>query len=502
MSSSELNPARYLGLREGCALVRGARRSAIYDLREGEIYRLDERMTRVMDRVERGMPIPEPIPFLDRLPVLEWRSSPWRGTGAQPTLHPSGTLDFLWIELTGICNLRCLHCYARAGEAPLADEIGTDRWLEILEEAADLGCRNVQFTGGEPGIHPDLLGLIRRARRAGFEFIEVFTNGTLLSEAILDGLAEAGVHVAMSVYSHDPDIHDAITGVPGSHASTLRTMRSLLRRGVPVRVAVIVLRLNEDGLEETVRSIRALGVESVKVDTVRPTGRGRDPSLQPVRWASQMTSPRFGPPGGRTCWSGKLAVDSRGSVYPCIFDREDALGDLSRQSLGEVISSSAVHRLWSLHLGEVEICRDCEFRFACRDCRAIARTSRGSIASRTPRCTYDPYAGEWGEGTGRQVEEAEMTGKEGDALQRPHRREGVVTRDVDEEVVIYNPETRGIHGLNPTAAFVWDLCDGSRTVAEIAQELQAIYPDAPDVCKDVEQTLRELLSLGLIEDRG
>src|SRR5271157_1633672 len=74
-------------------------------------------------------------------------------------------LDFLWLELTPRCNLRCSHCYADAGPN-LPEGMSYENWSDVLRQAFDLGCRSVQFTSGEPT--PDLLVLHhRRARDDG-----------------------------------------------------------------------------------------------------------------------------------------------------------------------------------------------------------------------------------------------------------------------------------------------------------------------------------------------
>ena len=97
------------------------------------------------------------------------------------------------------------------------------------------------------------------------------------------------------------------------------------------------MRLNEDGLEKTVDYLRSLGVEKIGIDTIRPTGRGVDPDLRPRRWANEKTSPDLTTNccgeelSFNSCWSGKTAVTSRGSVIPCIFSRDKVAGDLRRR---------------------------------------------------------------------------------------------------------------------------------------------------------------------------
>ncbi|MCZ6689895.1 MAG: PqqD family peptide modification chaperone [Planctomycetota bacterium] len=526
---------RYLSLRSGCTLVRGAKNGAIYDLSNKELYRLDVLMTQVLqmsaaglgvgeilenaERMGRARPwMEEMIALLEELPVVEVDSKPTT-SGAIPILRRKHTLDFLWIELTAVCNLQCVHCYAEAGRAPRPDEFSTADWTRVLEEAAELGCRQVQFTGGDPTIYPDLFPLILKAKDLGFSFIEIFTNALLLDDEKIRFLAENDVHVAVSFYSHDPAIHDRVTVKKGSWEQTSRSIRKLVESGISTRVGVVVMRLNEDGLEQTLEYVRSLGVKNVKVDTIRPTGRGVDPNLRPKNWANEQTSPKFGlnccgeKLSFNSCWSGKIAVESRGKVIPCIFSRDKVAGDLSRQSLREVVTGTSMQFFWDFTLDKVEICRDCEFRFACRDCRAIAHTTHGSIYKKSPRCTYDPYTGEWGEGSARQVEEllhgmrddcvgeeeVEMKKRSTRPAARPARREDVLSRDVDGEIVLFDPVSNGIHGLNPTASFVWDLCDGTRTEDEITGELRTVYPGSDEIPADVHRTIEEFQTMGLLE---
>jgi Coenzyme PQQ synthesis protein D (PqqD) len=58
-------------------------------------------------------------------------------------------------------------------------------------------------------------------------------------------------------------------------------------------------------------------------------------------------------------------------------------------------------------------------------------------------------------------------------------------------------QTRAIY-LNPTAAVVWDLCDGSRSVREIIRVIGESYPDAGSVTDDVLATLNRLRESGLL----
>ncbi len=69
---------------------------------------------------------------------------------------------------------------------------------------------------------------------------------------------------------------------------------------------------------------------------------------------------------------------------------------------------------------------------------------------------------------------------------------------VDEEVLLYHPQhTRAVY-LSPTAAAIWGLCDGSRSVREIIRVIGESYPDANSLTDDVLATLNQLQESGIL----
>src|SRR5205823_2958692 len=97
----------------------------------------------------------------------------------------SAHLEFLWLELTNRCNLECVHCYADSSPSADSDVMTLTDFVEVLREAYSLGCRRVQFIGGEPTLNRDLPALLYEAHTLGYEFIEVYTNLIWLSDEIL-----------------------------------------------------------------------------------------------------------------------------------------------------------------------------------------------------------------------------------------------------------------------------------------------------------------------------
>lgn len=226
-------------------------------------------------------------------------------------------LDFLWLELTGKCNLQCVHCYAGSGPfLPIRESMAPPDWIAALDQGYALGCRQVQFIGGEPTLYRELPLLIEHAHRTGYRFIEVFTNGMHFSQHLKNAFVDYGVNLAFSVYSFEPEIHDSVTLQSGSLIKTIASLRWAMGEGIPTRAAIVAMKRNESTIDETRHFLHGIGVQSVRVDRVRGVGRGASEVV-----GSDPLDELCG-----KCWSGKLCITGSGEIYPCIMARTSPVG--------------------------------------------------------------------------------------------------------------------------------------------------------------------------------
>ncbi|MFC5742581.1 radical SAM/SPASM domain-containing protein [Dyella tabacisoli] len=243
-------------------------------------------------------------------------------------------LDFIWLELTGRCNLECVHCYADSGpQRPLSEGMKLDDWIDALDQAAALGCKKVQFIGGEPTLYPGLAQLIAHARKTGYEHVCVYTNGTHFTDHLKAVFLEHQVNLAFSVYGSSEAVHDRITQRKGSFVKTDRAVRWASEAGLPVRASIIEMHANAHDVGETERMLREAGVTSVYVDRVRGLGRGSQ---------ERPAQPALKELCGR-CGDGKVCVSSNGEIYPCVFARFAALGEIKNNGLAEVFYGRPLH---------------------------------------------------------------------------------------------------------------------------------------------------------------
>lgn len=137
-----------------------------------------------------------------------------------------GSLGTLTLGLTYRCNLRCSMCGTwQKGAERSRDELTTEEISRILDEARELGGRELILVGAEPLTRENLPDIVRDAKQRGFP-VHIVTNGTLLTPALSSKLVSAGLESATVSIDGPSEIHDEVrgrTGWPGHAADVLRT---------------------------------------------------------------------------------------------------------------------------------------------------------------------------------------------------------------------------------------------------------------------------------------
>lgn len=410
----------FFRLHDYCHIVEGAKRGAIYNLKSGKVLSVNMGAVDLLkecqaNQLEDIMDLASPeneryLKFLNELVA--------KGFGSMFVIEPEPAsdpfvrpdppkLEFLWLELTSNCNNRCLHCYATSGPCVDNDVVPHDRWLAAIIEAHQAGATAIQLIGGEPLLYPQWRDLVVKAHQEGYEYIEIFTNATLVTDDDISFFKQYGVNIATTIYADNGDMHDQITLNPGSFNHTLGAIKKILAAGIPLRIASIIMKPNENEAEKIMQLCADLGVDVNPPDVVRPTGRGDDKHLLPEKYAKPPVKPPFHTDPTsffqahclHSCLAGKIAITSAGEVIPCIFARNMICGNVLDKPLGEILTDHPLQAVWHTTKDQIDKCKDCEYRYACGDCRPLAQGSdqekRWLACSND--CTYNPYTGVWSE---------------------------------------------------------------------------------------------------------
>lgn len=96
-----------------------------------------------------------------------------------------------------------------------------------------------------------------------------------------------------------------------------------------------------------------------------------------------------------SCLNRKISIDSEGKIKNCPSMLE-SFGNIRDTTLAEAIEKPGFKKYWDINKDKIHVCKDCEFRYICTDCRAYVEDP-DDILSKPLKCGYNPYTGEWSE---------------------------------------------------------------------------------------------------------
>ncbi len=308
-------------------------------------------------------------------------------------------LTCVW-EVTSGCNLGCRHCYHPSHE-PAEGELKTERALELIEELAAEGFLLLLITGGEPFTRQDIWPLLEAASLKEFG-VRLLTNGVGLERDDIERLAELSpLSVDLSIYGQKR-VHDSITRMPGSFRATCRTGRLLTQNGVRVNVKMPLMRGNLAEYRSVKEVADSWGAQLVTDASIFCRLDGSQAPLEmqasedqlidfmvrrvqesgPYRPASNVQNVS---PETPMCSAGRssLHVTSAGKVHPCVVWQEE-LGDISKESLADVMASKQLERVKALTVGDLVECSACRLARWCVRCPGLAKLETGDELGKSP----------------------------------------------------------------------------------------------------------------------
>jgi len=295
------------------------------------------------------------------------------------------------LDLTYRCNERCVHCYLDHDDH---GEMTTAEIKDLLDQMADAGVFYLTISGGEILMRRDFFEILEHARLRTF-CIKLKTNGVLIREKEAERLRALGVEsVQISIYSHRPEVHDAITKMPGSFRQSIEAVRFLRQQGLLVTLATVLMVPNAADY----KSVKALAAEldakflidptvtpmmdgdrsilKLNVDQAALQGVFRDGAL--VGNVEEFCAP---PPSvdedaldALPCSAGHTAcyVSPYGDVYPCVQFPLPS-GNVRRTKFVEIWRDSPqLKEVRSIRLRDMPTCSKCTHGVTCTRCPGLA----------------------------------------------------------------------------------------------------------------------------------
>ncbi|MCU1302102.1 MAG: Radical domain protein [Candidatus Sulfotelmatobacter sp.] len=305
--------------------------------------------------------------------------------------HRLGVPFSVQLDLTYRCNEQCVHCYLDHHDH---GEMTTAEIKKLLREMADAGVFILTLSGGEIFLRKDFFEILEYARALTF-CIKLKTNAVLIREAQAARLRDLGVEsIQISIYSHRPEVHDAITKLPGSLRRSIKAIRFLRSQGLKVVMANVLMTQNMDDYPSTRALADELGAEYTLDPTVTPMMDGdravldlnvgesalrrvfRDETL--VGNADEFCAPPRplddDSMDSTPCSAGHTAcyVSPYGEFYPCV-QFPLSCGNVRQQSFIDIWhNSEQLKEVRSIRLRDLSSCSQCAHGGSCTRCPGLA----------------------------------------------------------------------------------------------------------------------------------
>src|SRR5690606_33118449 len=119
----------------------------------------------------------------------------------------------LWLlaELTYKCPLHCVFCYNPLNYAQDSRALTTEQWVDVMQQARQLGAAQLGLSGGEPLQRSDLEELVEEGSRLGY-YTNLITSGIGLTEPRIARMKEAGLdHIQLSFQDSTKEMNDFLS---------------------------------------------------------------------------------------------------------------------------------------------------------------------------------------------------------------------------------------------------------------------------------------------------
>lgn len=381
-------------------LVSGYTNGCIYDLNRCKLYHINRDLKEKLILLDSGLlgddiedaELRDFISFFIDEKVLTLDED-YERNDIRNIAFQNSIIKFAWIEVTDQCNLACRHCYNKS-DKNCNGKMTINQFKMVVDVLKKRGVSRIQFIGGEPFIDESLLKEELCYAVGKFEQIEIFTNGTLITNEWIDFFKNNHISVALSVYSYSDKEHDKVTGVKGSWEKTNTAITKLKRFDINYRVCNVLMKdveikeKNTDlyRLSENKDIIRMAGRGSLNLlsdDLIRKKLITKKSFMKKINasFIKRMVS-------GHNCFNSRIYISSNLDVFPCVMERR--LKHCNIEECKDILYDELIRKM---NKDNIDECKECELRYACFDCRPDSLNT--DVLGKPWYCTYNPYRGTW-----------------------------------------------------------------------------------------------------------
>ncbi|MBU1087092.1 MAG: radical SAM protein [Candidatus Omnitrophica bacterium] len=288
------------------------------------------------------------------------------------------------IELTRQCNISCCHCYNFKDNA----ELSFTQVKDIARQLREAGTLFLSLTGGEIFTKQDIFEICLYLRQMSFD-LSIFTNGTLINQNNINPIQDLGLsEVGISIQGASAKTHDKISGENGCFEKSIKAIRLLKSKNIPVNLKCTLMRDNIAEYTQLIKLADSLGVPCIIDPIISPKDDGSKDVLNHRLNQEQMFAfyqaelsrqQGFVAKNGDdfTCPAGSVmgSISATGDVYPCI-QLPEKLGNVFKTDFKDIwLNSEFLSKLRKS--AQIRECKNCKLITYCTRCPGLAYLEDG-----------------------------------------------------------------------------------------------------------------------------
>src|SRR5690554_6588258 len=320
------------------------------------------------------------------------------------------------IELTWRCNLKCMHCMMNASYDESLEtqpgELSLSELKDLVDQWSDMGVVHLDLSGGEPLLRTDIYELVAYANTKNLKSC-LLSNGTLITDESAKKLKDADIYkVELNLDGPNAAVYDAFRGVKGAFDKTISAVKTLVDKGIPLRVNTMFCKFIHPHFRETIELAARLGIKEVCLSPLRIAGQTLNNYEQlvfsPLEYGevlpevinlkiemeekygvlvlfhgdeeiNKYINPRKIFPN---CGAGRLhcTIGADGSVRPCPAfptKKEFIAGNVREKDFATIWNEGEIFK--KLRNPDIPGCRECEFAECVGGCRVQAYWKYGDV---------------------------------------------------------------------------------------------------------------------------
>ena len=183
------------------------------------------------------------------------------------------------IEVTQKCPNRCIYCSSWS-DINKSAKLDSQTVYGIVDDAAELGAKLINISGGEPLLRPDIADIVDYIHTKGFK-VRLYSSGIFydgsfktMPTTILESIKGRVDRIIFNYESSNPEIYARIMGTQPENLPLLdETIKNSIEIGIPVEAHIVPMKCNFQQIPQTLEKLFEMGISKVSLLRLVPQGR-------------------------------------------------------------------------------------------------------------------------------------------------------------------------------------------------------------------------------------